>query len=338
MFWPRDVDIGDVNGDGVSDVLATNDRGVFLLAGLPNNSGFGSPSMVTEWWQTEVEIGDVTGDGRVDVVGVREYNSVIRVYAQEADRTFAAGVDYPTYGGEFRDTHGVEVADVTGDGGDDVIAMIGGNRPASLLNVFPQNGSGTLSTPVVYPSYDLPEPAEAHDMNGDQRQDVVTLHSAWQRAGVYLQTEDGSLAPEILVPLPHSGYNIHGVDMGDVNSDGLPDIAIASYGLGLKILRQIPDSDGDLVDDRIDNCPSVPNAGQGNADGDELGDACDADDDNDALPDLADNCPLNVNPGQENVKHPATPAGDPLRRSRTGWSCGRQRQLSRHGKSSTAEC
>ncbi len=38
---------------------------------------------------------------------------------------------------------------------------------------------------------------------------------------------------------------------------------------------QTPDSDGDFVEDALDNCPAVANAGQENLDGDRLGDACD---------------------------------------------------------------
>lgn len=46
-------------------------------------------------------------------------------------------------------------------------------------------------------------------------------------------------------------------------------------------LTSSPDSDGDGVRDRTDNCPNAANPGQANLDGDPLGDACDPDIDGD---------------------------------------------------------
>jgi len=48
-----------------------------------------------------------------------------------------------------------------------------------------------------------------------------------------------------------------------------------------------------------DNCPTVPNGDQDDADGDGFGDSCEDDDDNDGIEDIIDNCPSVVNPGQE---------------------------------------
>jgi hypothetical protein len=69
----------------------------------------------------------------------------------------------------------------------------------------------------------------------------------------------------------------------------------------VEVVGPCQDADGDLIDDRVDNCPLVANFDQRDTDHDGLGDACDPDDDNDTIADADDNCPLVSNPDQTNT-------------------------------------
>jgi hypothetical protein len=62
----------------------------------------------------------------------------------------------------------------------------------------------------------------------------------------------------------------------------------------------LADTDGDGVDNSVDNCPSIFNPCQENLDNDANGDACDSDLDNDGVLNVLDNCAFASNPGQAN--------------------------------------
>ena len=64
--------------------------------------------------------------------------------------------------------------------------------------------------------------------------------------------------------------NSNGVGGGDDCIDGVDNDGDALTDAA----ESTCDSDGDTVSDVVDNCPSTPNAGQENADGDQWGDAC----------------------------------------------------------------
>lgn len=100
--------------------------------------------------------------------------------------------------------------------------------------------------------------------------------------------------------------NYESTDVGVlVKTGGSPQSAVGSV-TGPDCTKEVVtvvDTDSDGIADSADNCPAIANANQANADGDSMGDACDAltDSDGDTVADTSDNCPNAANMDQANV-------------------------------------
>jgi hypothetical protein len=231
---------GDFNNDGRSDIAGigwsssqvdvfTQNNGTLILSGSypASYSGY-----------NDIKAGDVNGDGLSDIVVMNgQLYAVPNVSVlYQTNGGFSPAIICDLGGSEL--TAGVGIGDINSDGLSDIVVCYGGNRPTSFLGWFNQTPAGTFINGTPLPSYDIPEGITVADLDLDGRADVVTLHGGWNRAGVYPQNSSGSLNSEILFTIPYaSHYNPHGLAVGDINSDGMPDIVIADYNNGLVILR-----------------------------------------------------------------------------------------------------
>lgn len=236
------VRIADLNNDGRLDVVgvgwATNTVSVLLQDGdgtLASPIVYPAPHGGSE----DLEVGDVSGDGLSDVVVMSGQLMLpnLEVLLQQADGTLAPAAAYSV--GNHVLTSGVAIGDMTGDGRNDLIVSYGGTSANAYIGGFVQDASGTLRPAGSLPSQASPEPVEIADVNGDGRNDVLVAHGGYITLGSYLQDEFGTLGPELWDLLPSaSHYDAHGLAVGDINGDDLPDVAIAD-GSRLVVLYHV---------------------------------------------------------------------------------------------------
>lgn len=233
--------VGDFNHDGLTDVASIDisspdvdvflqDPGALLLPSRVETTHLGGI--------VDLEGGDLDHDGRDDLAlmsGAGYYHDNLGVLLQTPAGGFAPPAYYDLGGGETTD--GLGVGDVNGDGWDDVVLSYGGNRPQSKIAVLLQQANARLGTPIRLPSYDSPGPVVVADVNLDGRGDVLTLHGGWMALGVYLQDGAGALASEALFLVPYQTFfKLQSMDVGDLNGDSKPDVAIAYLSFGVVVL------------------------------------------------------------------------------------------------------
>ncbi len=254
---PGVVVFADLNGDGYLDFAgpagpgsptgSLNQMVVYLntpssgYGTYPNNpAALGTPDSV--YGSCFNVGGDLTGDGIDEIVSANCLdNNSVTVYVNDGKGNFSAGV----YAQGGIDTTALTVADVNGDGKNDIVAS---NQQGADVTVLLGDGNGTVqdasvgyaiggtrltATGVVLP------PALVADFNKDGHNDVIVPDELY--SFVYLPGfGDGSFRSAVdyysgpITPINGNGYQTSvAIASGDFNGDGRPDFVVGNnYAFG----------------------------------------------------------------------------------------------------------
>lgn len=214
--------VDDVDGDGDKDIVLINTGSSSPLMVYKNNgtgtfSQFGT--FAGEGGRTVV-LADVDNDGDKDaIVATMYYGTGIRIYKNDGSGSFTMDTQEIYYGSDSY--HSVAVGDFNNDGKWDIAAGTGGY----YIHIFKNLGNGLftfireLRWEPSWVSYYMQ--LRIVDMDGDGRRDLVASAysggvSVWRSIN-----NDFEFSPCYRSGLANYG---HGMDVGDINNDGKPDI------------------------------------------------------------------------------------------------------------------
>jgi VCBS repeat protein/K319-like protein len=218
-IWP-----GDFNGDGKTDLLATDSslagNPAVLMVALGNGAGsFGAPLKSTVRGGA-LAVGHFNGDSRLDAIAADESGSLF-VLPGNGNGTFATARKIAD---DSQITFAV-AADLDGDGKRDLIVSSEG--PGGL-RIHPGNGDFTFAPPIPLTPGPFPHDAIVADLNGDGRNDFVVANHYQFSVSVFMN--QGSMvfnATDIAV-----GGNANDVTAADLNGDGKRDLIVATSSGG----------------------------------------------------------------------------------------------------------
>jgi fibronectin type 3 domain-containing protein len=225
---PTSVAIGDLTGDGLADVVAgLAGVGIQLFPQLDSGE-LGAPTLRSASDSRQIRLGNLDGDDDLDVAGLGWGSDTVTAFFNDGTGGLALSSVYPAHHDGYDD---LEVADVNGDGLDDLVVMSGQGFGPNL-SVLAQLASGGFEQAAEYSIGDriLSRGIAVGDVNGDGFTDVVASHGG-NRPASSIAVFQGNASGALEAPINFSSYDIpEPVEMADVDLDGDTDVVTLHGG------------------------------------------------------------------------------------------------------------
>jgi hypothetical protein len=243
-FEPFDVRAGDIDGDGIQDLVLRGGGGGNVSVARGNGDGtFRAPfvSPPVTWSDGRVgfgtlAVGDVNADARADVVvGTGGWNGIneVAVLLGRSDGSLGPQARFAT--SKLGAPSDIAIGDLNGDGNGDLVLPIRlPELSESTVSVLLGDGRGGFGRPAGYPAGFQPTRVGLADFNVDGNLDVVVTNtfSDPESISVLLGNGDGTLTAPRPTPLLaiQGAFNMV---TADLDADGKPDVAVADSAASL---------------------------------------------------------------------------------------------------------
>ena len=233
----EDVSAGDVDRDGFVDLVASSsDRGgiaVYLGDGSGRNWREMESDLPSGGWANSVVLADVNTDGLLDLLASHSSGPRVWLGDGEAGWTPASdGLPSPIVGGLYG---GVAVGDINEDGRPDFATANWVDGPEVYLQQ--QDGTWQKTPDVFREMLGGAVGVDLGDIDRDGHLDMIVSGRLTRDVGyvygVFALRGDGRGGWSYVAQsgLPETGLSfMWGIDLGDVNNDGILDVAVGSGG------------------------------------------------------------------------------------------------------------